>query len=296
MADERRPTVAFLGAGTMGSAMARNALGADLPVRVWNRTRERAEPLRDDGATVVSSPREAADGAELIVTMLSDADAVVAAVDGEDGALAGAGDGAIWVQASTIGIEGTERCAEVAERGGVVLVDAPVLGTKAPAEQGKLVILASGPEEALERCQPLFDAIGERTMRLGAAGTATRLKLVTNAWVVTVVEGVAEMLALAEGLSLEPGWFFEAIGGGALDLPYARMKGEMMLERAFEPSFSLKLATKDAELVVRAAERHGLDLPMLRAIARRMAEGVEAGHGDDDLSATYLTSSPTANE
>jgi 3-hydroxyisobutyrate dehydrogenase len=279
----------------MGFPMARNALGAGLAVRAWNRSAERARPLGDDGATVASSPREAAEGADLVVTVLSDADAVLAVADGDDGALAGAGAGAPWVQMSTIGIDGTERCAELAERRGIAFVDAPVLGTKAPAEQGKLVVLASGPDEALDSCQPLFDAVGERTMRLGEAGTGTRLKLVTNAWVVSVVESLAETLALAQGLSLDRELFFEAIGGGGLDLPYARMKGEMMMKRSFEPSFALELASKDSKLVLEAAERHGLDLPALRAIAARMAEAVAAGHGADDLAATYLVSAPAGD-
>lgn len=292
MAELKSPAVAILGTGVMGAGMARNALRAGLEVRAWNRTRERAEPLADEGATIVGSAAEAAAGADLVVTILSDVDAVLDVMDGDDGALAAADDGAIWVQASTVGIDGTDRCAELAGRRGTAFVDAPVLGTRQPAEQGKLVVLASGPDDARESCQPFFDAIGQRTVWLGAAGAATRLKLVTNTWVVTLVEGLAETMALADALEIPKERFLEAIEGGALDIPYAHMKGKLMIERSFDTSFALRLAAKDARLVSEAAERHGADLPLPRLVAERLAEGVERGHGDEDLAATYLTSAP----
>lgn len=293
MADGERLTVAVLGAGgTMGLPMARNIGRAGMAVRAWNRTRERAEPLREDGAEVLDTAAEAARGADVVLTMLADADAVHAAMTGEHGALAGAADGTSWLQTSTIGLEGTERCAQLADAHGLVLVDAPVLGTRQPAEQAQLVILASGPEEARPRADRVFDAIGQRTLWLGAAGTGTRLKVVTNAWIVAVVEGAAETIALAEGLGVDPRRFLEAIEGGTLDLPYLRLKAQQMLEREFPPAFKLRLAAKDARLAVDAAQRHGLDLPVVRAIAERMAQGARE-HGDEDLAATFLTSAPS---
>jgi 3-hydroxyisobutyrate dehydrogenase len=291
MADKQ--TVAVLGAGsTMGFAMARNIARGGYEVRAWNRSRDKAEPLSEDGAQVLDSPAEAAQGADVIITMLADADAVVSCMEGDDGALAAQhADEAVWLQTSTIGEEGTDRCMAVARDGGVELVDAPVLGTKQPAEEGKLVVLASGPERVRDRVQPLFDLIGQRTMWVGGAGAGTRLKLATNNWVLTVVEGAAETLALAEGLGLDPQLVLDALAGGPLDLPYLQMKGKAMIERSFEPSFRLRLAAKDAGLVALAAERHDLDLPLVRVIRDRLEEGT-AEHGDKDLSATYLTSAP----
>jgi 3-hydroxyisobutyrate dehydrogenase len=292
VANGEKPVVAILGTGIMGLGMARSAMREGLPVRVWNRTPERAEPLAADGAQVVASAAEAVTGADLVVTMLSDADAVLAVAGGDGGALAAAGDGAVWVQTSTIGIEGAARCAELAAERGIALVDAPLLGTKQPAEQGKLTVLASGPDDARERCRPLFDAIGQRTLWVGDAGAGTRLKLVLNTWIVSLVEGLGETMALADALGVDKQLFLDAIGGGPLDLPYAQMKGAMMIDRSFDPSFTLALAAKDARLVAQAAERHGVDLPLPRAIAGRMEEGIEAGHGDADMAATYLTSAP----
>jgi len=283
-------TVAVLGAGgTMGLPIARNIARAGIEVRAWNRTREKAESLKEDAATVFGSPGEAADGATVLLTMLADADAVIASVQD---ALPAVSEGGAWLQMSTIGEAGTERCMELASQHALTFLDSPVLGTKQPAEQGTLVILASGPEAARGGVQPIFDAIGQKTMWAGEAGTGSRLKLVTNSWVLTVVEGCAETVALAEGLGLDPALLFEALEGGTLDLPYLRMKGKAILERNFEPMFSLTLAAKDARLVKESAERHGLDLPVLATIRRRMAEAVEE-HGDKDMIATYLTSAPS---
>jgi 3-hydroxyisobutyrate dehydrogenase len=290
-------TVAVLGAGgTMGFPIARNIARAGMPVRAWNRSRGKAEPLTADGAVVTDTPAEAAQGASIVLTMLADGDSVLQAMDAEDGALPVMArrddpDHPIWLQMSTIGEEATQRCAGLANRHGLGFVDAPVLGTRQPAEQRQLVILESGPEEARPRIQPVFDAIGYRTIRAGRAGAGTRLKLVTNSWVLAVVEAGAETIALAEGLGLDPSLFFQAIEGGALDLPYLRIKGRAIAKRDFAPAFRLTLAAKDAELVARSAGQHGLDLPLFDLIARRLREGT-AEHGDKDFSATYLTSAP----
>jgi 3-hydroxyisobutyrate dehydrogenase len=283
--------VAVLGAGgTMGLPMARNIGGAGFSVRAWNRSRDKAQPLADNGVAVCDSPAQAAEGAGVILTMLSDADAVLDVMQGSSGALAGAADGAAWLQMSTIGIAGIERCADLAERHGLGFVDAPVLGTKQPAEQGALVVLASGPEDLHERAAPVFDAVGKRTMWVGETGAGTRLKIAVNTWILSVVEGAAETLALAEGLGLDPSLVLDAVEGGPLDLPYLQMKGRAMIERSFDPAFRLALAAKDAALVEDAAAQYGLDLPLVAAIRQRLDTGVP-DHGDKDMSATFLTSS-----
>jgi 3-hydroxyisobutyrate dehydrogenase len=175
----------------------------------------------------------------------------------------------------------------MADGAGVAFVDAPVSGTKQPAEQGALVVLASGPPAARERCAPVFDAVGAKTVELGdEPGAATRMKLVLNAWLVALVEGLAESIQLAEGLGVDPAAFLEIIDGGPLGPPYAKLKGTMMIERSYEPSFALRWALKDASLVEEAARDAGLDLPLARTIAARMQEAVDAGHGDDDMAAT----------
>lgn len=281
-------TVAVLGTGIMGAAMARNLLAAGMEVRVWNRTREKADPLAGDGAAVTASPAQATEGAEFMITMLSDTVAVEDAVG--EGVLSALGEGGVWIQTSTLGMEGSARLAEMASQHGVAYVDAPVLGTRQPAEQGQLIVLASGPEGVRERCAPLFDAIGSRTLWLGEAGAGTRLKLVVNNWIVGLVGVLAETVAFARGIGVEPERFLETIKGGPLGLPYAHIKGNMMIEDEFPTSFSLALARKDAGLVLEAADAQGLRLAITEAVAGRFDEAIDAGHGDEDLSAVYRVS------
>jgi 3-hydroxyisobutyrate dehydrogenase len=255
--------VALLGTGTMGAGMARNLLAAGHDLRVWNRTRARAEGL---GATVCESPAEAVDGAEVVITMLADGPAVEAAVDGLE-----LGD-AVWAQMSTIGVDETERLARGA------FVDAPVLGSKPQAEGGRLTVLASGP---FERCRPVFEAVG-RIVDLGPQpGAGTRMKLVLNHWVIALTESLAETVLLAERLGVDPRRFLEVIDGAPTGSPYAQLKGGYMVEREYPANFSLNLARKDAELIAGLAG----DLPLARLISERMAAAIAAGHGDEDFSA-----------
>jgi len=273
----------------MGFGIARNIARAGFELRAWDRSREKAEPLSEDGARVLDTPAEAARDASVVVTMLPDADAVLGVMGGRDGFLSGVRDAVIWAQMSTIGVHGTERCAELAQQHGVTFVDAPVLGTKQPAERGELVIMASGPDDAREPLEPVFAVIGKKTMWVGPAGSGSALKVVTNSWLVTVVEGTAETIALAEGSGVDPRHFLDAVSGGPLDSPYMRMKAEAMITREFEPSFKLSLAAKDAGLAEELAEQQGLDLPLLAMIHARLAEAVPE-RGDEDVAATYLTS------
>lgn len=293
MAESNREisSVAFLGAGgLMGLPMARNLAGAGFEVRAWNRSRDKMEPLAGEGVTLCDDQREAVEGADAVVTMLADADVILETLDDT---LSHAAEDAVWVQTSTVGIDGTQRLADLAGEAGVAFVDAPVLGTKAPAENGELVVLASGPEEVRAAVEPLFEAIGKKTLWVGEAGAGSRLKLVANAWVSSVVEATAETIALAEGLGVDPKQFLDAVSGGALDLPYLQAKGTSMIERQFEPAMKLALAAKDTRLIDEAAADHDLDLPMLRTIRHRFAEGARE-HGDEDMAATYLTSTPKA--
>ncbi len=279
--------VALLGAGgTMGKAMARNAAAADLPVKVWNRTAAKLDDLVDAaGVEAFATPREAVIGADIVVTMLSDAEATLAAMSGPDGGASGS-EGAIWVQMGTIGVEGTERCAALARDRGLEFVDAPVLGTKKPAEAGQLVVLASGAEEPRDRLEPFFDAIGKRTIWLGAGGDGSKLKVVVNSWICAITEGTAEMLRLAEGLGLEPHLVLDAIEDGPLEAPYMRLKGEAMLRGDFTPSFRLALAAKDARLAAEAGAAAGAQIPLIEALAERFA-AVAAIHPDEDLAAVF---------
>ncbi len=283
-------TVALLGTGIMGAAMARNLLEAGMEVRAWNRSTEKAGPLADDGATVFEDPAQAARGADFLLTMLADADAIEEAVG--DGVLPALPEDAVWLQMSTVGERGNATLAHLAAENNLAYVDAPVLGTKAPAEQGQLVVLASGPDKVRERCEPVFGAVGGKTVWLGDAGEGSRLKLVVNNWIVGLLGVLAETIAFARATGVDPQRFLETIEGGPLGLPYAQIKGAMMIEEDFPTSFSAKLARKDAALVLEAAEARELDLAVASAVAARFDEAIEAGHGEDDMAAVYEATKP----
>jgi 3-hydroxyisobutyrate dehydrogenase len=277
--------VAVLGTGIMGAAMARNLLSDGMEVRAWNRSREKAEPLKDDGAEVADSPADAARGADFLLTMLADADVVEETIAGD--VLPALAEGGVWLQMSTVGEDGRGRLAEIANEHGVPYVDAPVLGTKQPAEQGQLVVLASGPEEVREQSERVFDAVGSKTVWLGEAGAGSRLKLVINNWIVGLLGVLAETVAFANSIGVDPAKFLETIEGGPLGLPYAQLKGNMMIEEDFPTSFSARLARKDASLVLATAEAHDLKMPIAQAVATRFDEAIQAGHGEEDMAAVY---------
>ena len=251
----------------MGAPMARHLAGRH-DVVVWNRTAAKAQGL---GATVAGSPAEAVDGADVVVTMLSDGPAVARVMDGIT-----LGAEQLWWQASTVGIEWIGRL-------GDRLVDGPVLGTRQPAEQGKLTVLASGPGR--DRLADVFEPVAAKVVDLGdEIGAGTRMKLVGNSWVLALVEGLAETIALAEHLDVDPRDFLAMIDGGPMFAPYAKLKGEAMIERSFAPSFPLALAAKDAGLIAEAAP----DLPLPKLIQQQMLKATDLGHGEEDMAATFL--------
>jgi 3-hydroxyisobutyrate dehydrogenase len=285
-------SVAVLGTGIMGAPMARSLAAAGFEVRAWNRTREKAEALGADGVQVADGPPEAVRGADAVITVLTSGDAVEAVMAGDEGALAAMEDEAVWLQTSTVGLTASERLAGLAEERGVALVDSPVVGTKEPAEQGQLMVLASGPDEAREPCEPVFDAIGSKTVWLGKTGAGTRMKLVVNSWLLALTAGLGETVALAEALDIEPGTFLETIDGSPVGAPYAQLKGKMMIEGRYPPSFPLALAEKDADLVLEAAERGHLEPRVARAVRDLFARADELGHGEDDMAAVHEASEP----
>lgn len=283
--DPGRPTVAVLGTGIMGSGMARNLLGAGLPVRAWNRTRARAEPLAAEGATVTDTAEEAVRGADVIITMLNDGPAVTETLTAAAG---GVRPGQIWMQSSTVGIEATTGLAHRAAGLGLVYLDAPVSGTRKPAEQGTLTVFVAGPSSARATTRPVLEAIGQRTVWVGEdPGAASRLKLVVNTWLINLVNSVAESLNLAEGLGLDPRQFLDAVKDGPLDTPYLQEKSEALLAGNLDPSFALSMALKDARLILKAAEESGVALDLVAASAERFARAEADGHGGQDMIATY---------
>lgn len=277
--------IAFLGTGLMGFAMAGVLARAGFDVRVWNRTIEKAQALADDGATVCADVLEAVEGAEVVITMLFDVEAVL---DVMSRAVAGLGSDVLWVQASTVGIEGSVRIAEFAADHDISLLDAPVLGTKKPAEEGTLVWLVSGDPTLREAARPVLEAMGRKIISAGdELGRASALKLTCNAWVLSVTAGVAQSIALARSLDLDPQLFLDAISGGATDTPYAHVKAKAIIGGDLTASFPVDGGLKDLSLIIAAAEV-GIDSSIIAAIQEAFLRAADRGHGQEDLAAVYF--------
>lgn len=280
--------VAVLGTGIMGSAMARNLVAAGLNTTVWDRSPSATDPLAEAGARVAASPREAVGDARVVITMLPTADVVNSVIFAGGGVAGAFAEGAVWAQMGTIGVTATTEIAGRLStlRPGVMFVDAPVSGSKGPAEAGQLLILASGPSAAEVVTQPVFSVIGRKTVWLGEAGQGSRLKLVVNAYMSILIEGVAEALELAGRLGIETEMVAEAIEGGPLDAPIADAKLHQMVRGDFAPEFPLEWALKDVDLAIGAAG--GATLPLLAALSGQWHAAVNAGHGREDVSAARL--------
>jgi 3-hydroxyisobutyrate dehydrogenase len=276
-------SVAMLGVGTMGHAMATNVLRAGIPTIVWNREPEATPDLAELGAAIADTPADAARRAAIVVTMVTDADAVLS-IAGEQGMLAALAPGTIWVQMSTIGVAGIERVASLVDqqRPDVTLVDAPVSGSKGPAEEGTLTIFASGPDDARARLAPLFDAIGRRTIWVGPVGTGTRLKLVNNTWLAFGAEAVDASVALAHQLGLDTEAVADALGAGPLASPWQKAKLQRIQQRDFSPEFPLSLALKDVRLALDAAADDDRFAALAR-LADEWQQVVDRGLGNQDL-------------
>ena len=279
--------VAVLGTGIMGSAMARNLLRGGLAVTVWDRSPEATAALAREGARAAGSAAEAVRDASVVITTLPTAAVVESVMFGDHVAEAFA-PGAVWAQMGTIGVEATEETVErlAKIRPDLLFVDAPVSGSKGPAEQGQLLILASGPDAATESLSEPFAAIGRNTVWLGPAGQGSRMKLVVNAYMSTLIEGVAEAVELARRLGIDVAALDAAIQGGPLDAPIADAKLHKIASGDYAPEFPLQWALKDVDLALDAGG--GTGLPLLAALYRQCHSVVDAGHGRKDVSAVRL--------
>jgi 3-hydroxyisobutyrate dehydrogenase len=271
--------VAVLGAGVMGAGMVRSLRRAGHDVAVWNRTPAKAAELAAVGAVPAPDVTAAVTGADAVISMLFDAGATLAVKADLTAALA---DGAVWIQSATVGVAGIGAVAD----GVTAIVDAPVLGTRKPAADGTLVVLASGDPGLRERCRPVFDAIGSRTVVAGdTVGPASALKLACNSWVALAMAGIGQSVQFARALGVDPRLFLSAIDGGPTGMPYAQVKGQAVLAGDYAMSFAVDGVVKDVQLMVDAAGQVGFPTALLDALGALYAQASAAGHGDADMAA-----------
>jgi 3-hydroxyisobutyrate dehydrogenase len=276
--------VAVLGTGTMGHAMAESALRAHIPATVWDLSPERSRDLAGLGAQVADTAIEAVGRAGIVVTMVPDADAVIS-IATDQGMLDALAPDSIWLQMSTIGLAGIDRVADVVEsrRHDVTLLDAPVSGSKEPAEHGELTIFASGPEHARSRVQPLFDALGQQTVWMGALGAGSRMKLVNNTLLAFKAEGLASAVAVAHQLGLDTTSVSDALSGGPLLSPWDTAKLQRMGKDDYSAQFALSLALKDVHLALENVDASRLEA--FGSLAHEWERAVDHGLGNEDITA-----------
>lgn len=279
------PSIAFLGLGIMGGGMARRLLDAGFPLAVYNRNRAKAAPLASAGARAADTPREAAKGAAIIISMVADDTASRAMWLGDDGALAGAARGTVMVECSTLTIAWVnELAAAVTERGGA-FVDAPVAGSKGAAAAGELKFIVGGADAAVEKVRPAFNAMGRSVTHLGPTGSGALVKLVNNFMAGVHVAAWAEALAWIERTKLDRAKAVAFLMEGAAASPITKMMSERMMVDDYTPNFFLRLMAKDLSYAVREAADQGVNLDTATTALMRFQRAMAAGLSDEDMAA-----------
>jgi 3-hydroxyisobutyrate dehydrogenase len=277
--------IALIGLGLMGSGMAGRLLDAGYPLTIWNRTPEKIQPLAARGAMVAKSPRQAAAGANVVITMLSDVPVCRDIWLGRGEAILDTAPGTILVESSTVTVEWIEELDRAAKEHGCELVDAPVTGSKPQAASGQLLFLAGGTIAAVDKITPILRAMGRDVIHVGPGGSGARLKLINNFLSGSQAAALAEALSLIERSGLDRDKALGVLTEGAPGSPIVKVLSGRMVARQYEPNFLLNLMAKDLRYAVSEADRQALDLDMGRAALRVFEHAIAAGQGEEDMSA-----------
>jgi len=285
MSKKENFTVALLGLGTMGAGMAGRLLGAGFKLSVYNRTKPRAQALAEKGARVADLPREAATGAQLIVSMVADDTSSRAMWLGDNGALAGAASGAVLVESSTLGTAWVRELAEAAQKRGCELLDAPVTGSKAQGAAGELSFLVGGSEGGLEKARPVLAVMSRSIVHVGPSGSGALLKLINNFLCGIQAASLREALVMLEKGQLDRRRALEVLTGGAPGSPLLKTLLSRIDQGTYESNFKLSLMTKDLDYSLKEGQRLGVSLPMVSAAHELFERAKRAGLGDLDFAA-----------
>eukprot|EP00933_Yihiella_yeosuensis_P049313 TRINITY_DN4608_c1_g3_i2.p1 TRINITY_DN4608_c1_g3~~TRINITY_DN4608_c1_g3_i2.p1 ORF type:complete len:302 (+),score=82.12 TRINITY_DN4608_c1_g3_i2:156-1061(+) len=284
---ESKPKIGYLGMGILGTAMAGRFVDAGFDVTVWNRTRAKCSDLEAKGAKVASSPKEVIENCDFTFACTSDPESARAVVFGENGVLAGVKSGSRFIDMSTVDEETSKEIAAAITAKGGRFIEAPVSGSKGPALQGQLVVLAAGEEALAKECQPCFDVVGKRTFFLGDVGAGARMKLVINMVMGINMVALCEGLAVGEKAGLKGTDIMEVIKEGAIASPMYGLKGPKMLEGDFAPNFPMKHQQKDVRLALGLGDQLHQPMPLAAAANEAFKAGMAMGKGDDDFSAVF---------
>ena len=279
--------VGFIGLGNMGSAIARNLIKAGHSLTVYNRTRTRTEGFESLGAMIAESPSAAAAGAEVLIIMLADDRAVEAVIFAPGNALEALPAGAVHISMSTISVALSRRLTEAHSMKQQHYLAAPVFGRPDAAAAAKLFVVVAGPTEQVERCRPIFNAIGQKTFHPSKeASAANVIKLSGNFLITTVIESLAEAFALVRKFDIDPNAFLDVLTGSLFTAPVYRTYGSMIAAGKFEPAgFKLPLGLKDNRLLLVAAEQAAVPMPMASLVHDRFVAALAQGLADSDWAA-----------
>ena len=270
----------------MGLPMARHLAKAGYPLKVYNRTGAKAAPAQAFGAQIVNTPREAATDVRVLVTMVTDPDAVSGLLKGRDGFLASPTPGVTWIQMSTLDIESVLTFAKKAAAKGWRFVDCPVTGSKKQVEAAELILLAGAEEKDLQKVRPLISCMGKTVVHAGPVGAGTALKLCMNLIVAQMTSALAEAVTLAEATGVNPKNIFEVLRNSpALDCGYFRIKEEAILKKDFSPAFSFANMLKDVRFMTQEASTRGISLPVTEGVKQLLELAAREGYSEQDVMA-----------
>lgn len=280
-------TVALIGTGLMGKPMAMNVLKKGFPLTVYNRTASKTEDLIRAGAAAAASPREAAESADVIITMVSNIEAVEAVLKGEQGILRGLKKGKIFIDMSTVTPEASRRFTSTVESEGAQMLDAPVSGSTNVAEKGELTILVGGDPRVLDEVREVLQAMGKFIFHIGDHGSAVAIKLVVNHFVAGMTALLAEGLDLSEKLGIDPSLFSNVLNSSVVRSPMYDIKTPKMLSRDYSPQFPLRLLVKDLNYIAETASKAGAPMPVHKAVREQFSSANDRGFGEQDFSAIF---------
>lgn len=279
--------VGFLGLGIMGKAMATNLLRHGYRVTVWNRTTAKCQELVALGATVGETPAAVVAKCRYTIAMLSDPSAALSVVFDKDGVLEQIGDGKGYIDMSTVDAATSSKISEAVKRKGGAFIEAPVSGSKKPAEDGQLVILAAGDKTLYDEMVPAFDVLGKKSFFLGEIGNGAKMKLVVNMIMGSMMNSLSEGLCLADKSGLSPQTLLDVLDLGAIANPMFKLKGPAMLQGSYSPAFPLKHQQKDMRLALALGDENAVSMPVSAAANEAFKKARSLGLGDLDFSAVY---------
>lgn len=279
--------IGFIGLGIMGQNMAANLLEKGEQLVVYNRTKEKAQALLDKGAVWADSPRKVGEQANIVFTMLTDPAAIQAVAYGEDGLFSGMQENSLWVDVSTVKPAFTKEMADAARAHHIRFIDAPVSGSKAPAQQGKLHFLVGGEEQDVKEVTPLLEKMGQSIQYMGANGNGSATKLAVNMLLVQSLTGLSEAISFGEAVGLDKEHLMDVLLALPVTSDIQAGKRDTILQQNFDPQFPLEHAYKDLQQISETAYEAGAPLPMTNSVKELYALAKKNGYGKQDVAAVY---------